>query len=123
MKKIKRTNYRSGADTERRAKRDLLFPRKNLPAMFRADRWINVVRSAGSKGDYDLIAMGHSQALLLSVKRVGTKADARRVLGRELTRLNKLPLPPYARAAAICWVPQYGWMTSGLIEPRSSESA
>lgn len=123
-KKIKRaTNYRRGADAERRAKRDMLFPRKtsNLPALFRADTWLAVTRAAGSKGDWDLVALGRAQVLLLSVKRVGDVATARRLLGNERYRLERLPLPAYARAGVACWIPGYGWLTTGLVQPRAGE--
>jgi hypothetical protein len=109
------TNYRRGADLERRAKHELLEPRPSSPALFRSDRWFAVTRVAGSKGPWDLVALGEQGALVLSVKRVASRARARRLLGSERRRLTRLALPPYARAAVVCWVRGYGWLTSGLV--------
>jgi len=109
------SNYRRGADLERRTKHELLKPRPNSPALFRSDRWFAVSRVAGSKGPWDLVALGEQGALVLSVKRVSSRARARRLLGSERRRLTRLALPPYVRAAVVCWVRGYGWLTSGLV--------
>ncbi len=108
-------NYRRGADLERRAKHELLQPRPSSPALFRTDRWFAVTRTAGSKGPWDLVALGEQGALILSIKCVASRSRARRLLGSERRRLTRLALPLYVRAAVVCWVRGYGWLTSGLV--------
>lgn len=87
------TNYQRGARAER-ALAHLL--EGNALGALGFDRWELVMRSAGSRGPFDLVAMGHRRVLLISVKSARSIEDAQRLL--KTFAFPQMQLPPNCRA-------------------------
>ncbi len=118
----KTTNYRRGADAERRAIKELLHPRADSPDLFRLG-WHTAIRSAGSRGTWDINLLGPHAVLYVQVKRVDDPNRARRLLVREARRLTRLPrrrktVPPGVLRAVLVWTSQR-WL--GAIKPSDGE--
>ena len=78
-----------------------------------------VTRSAASKGEYDLIAIGKEDIRLIQVKR--TKAMVRRAPPEIIRKLAKALAPDSSliRKQLWCWVDHHGWVVTN-VEPDES---
>ena len=111
-------NYRHGSDAERRAKLDLLKPHARAHPIFRLGAH-HVMRSAGSKGEFDLAAQCAHNDLWLQVKSApDLKRGARELakLERWLSRYDK-PVPPNRYLAGLVWIPRAGWLVAARYTP------
>ena len=85
------TNYQRGYRLELLAKRELIA------------RGYYVVRSAGSHGAVDLVAMKEKELLLIQVGTYGSKDE------QDFELLRRVPAPPSAIREMWIWVPREGW--------------
>ena len=99
------TNYRRGADAERRAIKELLCPRPDSPELFKMG-WGYAMRSAGSHGLWDINAMCSHTVLYAQIKRAHDLATARRLVTREARKLKRHAMPPNVLAAVLVRAPR-----------------
>lgn len=91
------TNYGKGARLEYKC-RDLLV-----------ERGYTVIRSAGSKGAADLVAVSGADVVLIQVgKRGKSVAEAAR-------RLQAVAAPQSVRKEVWIWVPRKGWRVATVV--------
>ncbi|MCX6693975.1 MAG: hypothetical protein NT074_05440 [Methanomicrobiales archaeon] len=106
------SNYRKGRDAEYAARHVL------------QDRGFFVVRSAGSKTPFDLIAWNSENLIFLQVKRTTTLPSAKEVADRyqaDLAGAREIPRPKRSHFQLWVMVPKKGWwryevLPSGIME-------
>ena len=94
------SNYRSGRDAEYAARQIL------------KERGFFVVRSAGSKTPFDLIALSSEDLIFLQVKRSTTPPSAKWVSDRyqaDLAGAREIPRPKRSHFQIWVMVPKKGW--------------
>ena len=94
------SNYRKGRDAEYAARHVL------------QDRGFFVVRSAGSKTPFDLIAWNSEDLIFLQIKRTTIPPNARGVSDRyhaDLAGGREIPRPPNSHFHLWVMVPKKGW--------------
>ena len=93
------TNYQKGYRLELLAKRELIA------------KGYYVVRSAGSHGACDLIALNQKEILLIQVGMQGAKDE------QDFELLRRVPAPKLAQRQMWIWIPRVGWQVE-LVELR-----
>jgi Holliday junction resolvase len=95
-------NVRRGHDTERRCANEL------------REKGYHVIRSAASKGAFDLIAISAENILLIQCKR--TKAFARRTQPKDIRSLAAAdcPIAGNVKKQLWCWVDRKGWFITDV---------
>ena len=90
-------NVRRGHDTERRCADEL------------REKGYSVIRSAASKGAFDVIAVNATEVLFVQCKR--TKSYARRAQLKDVRALKEaaVPMAGNVRKELWCWVDRKGW--------------
>lgn len=91
------SNGRRGADAERRCVVEL------------KSAGYSALRSAASKGPYDVVAISSSEVLLIQLKR--TKKFSKVSYKKEIDAMVALPIPPggVVKKQLWCWVDREGW--------------
>ena len=90
-------NVRRGIEAERKCKQEL------------EARGYHVSRSAASKGEYDIIAVGRKDILLIQVKRTGN--PYRKFAKADILKLKnaKAPISEIVKKQFWCWIDKIGW--------------
>ena len=88
------TQYRRGRAIEWKARKEL------------ESRGFTVIRSAGSKGVFDLVALDANSLILIQVKRANR-------LGKQypavIKQIQAVPCPPGTLKQLWVWIDRYGW--------------
>jgi len=92
-------NYRRGVEKERDAVKELY----EMGAL-------QVMRSAGSKGPWDIFAVFKTCVIALQIKRIkNSRCNLLSMYKENLKFLESIPVPPWIRQALWCWVDRKGW--------------
>lgn len=82
-------------------KKGIYYEKKCMAALAEAGYY--VMRSAGSHGPVDVIALGHGECLAIQV--TSTKKGVR----KKIEALKELDLPPFCRKQVWLWRTGQGW--------------